>query len=119
MHFAAWRWWPNTHAAYHAGIIDNPYGFISADRKVAFAILLTHDQEVQLDSREDSIRYYPSFDDRCRVKLMQTISGDDRKAVRVLRSARLLSPVAPVAGIRYDGLYVLYRPGTVNQMKGN
>ncbi|KAL9044758.1 MAG: hypothetical protein Q9214_002124 [Letrouitia sp. 1 TL-2023] len=102
--FKIGSWWPNSLAASEAGIIDNPHWAITADIDVAYAILLTENREKLLPKGEGS-RFFPYPDDRSVVKLMQTISGNHRIAVRVLRSGSLESPLAPTAGVRYDGLY--------------
>ncbi|KAI4161252.1 MAG: hypothetical protein LQ342_005044 [Letrouitia transgressa] len=102
--FKIGSWWPNSLAACEAGIIDDPQWAITADIDVAYAILLTENREKQLPNGEGS-RFFPYPGDRSVVKLMQTISGNHRIAVRVLRSGSLESPLAPTAGVRYDGLY--------------
>ncbi|KAL9607521.1 MAG: hypothetical protein Q9167_007569 [Letrouitia subvulpina] len=102
--FKIGSWWPNSLAAFEGGIIDNPHWAITADIDVAYAVLLTENREKQLPKGEGS-RFFPYPGDRSVVKLMQTISGNHRIAVRVLRSGSLESPLAPTAGVRYDGLY--------------
>lgn len=50
--------------------------------------------------------YTPYANDPGAVKLMATIGGEQRSTIRVLRSWRLRSSLAPAAGLRYDGLSV-------------
>lgn len=83
--------------------MDNVQYHITADEEVAYAIALTLDTE--RDSfQEESFSYAPHSSDSGVFKLMATINGEQRKVVRVLRSWKLRSPLAPSAGLRYDGL---------------
>lgn len=67
---------------------------------------MTEHTETNLSTNDESCSYTPPPGDPGAYKLMATINGEQRKAVRVLRSWRLRSPLSPVGGIRYDGLYV-------------
>ncbi|KAL9631710.1 MAG: hypothetical protein Q9164_005741, partial [Protoblastenia rupestris] len=80
---------------------------ISYDADLAYAILLTNDQETALEPYDGTmIRYTPPSHDYGVFKLMKTMaSTGSEKVVRVLRSWRLNSTWRPRAGIRYDGLY--------------
>lgn len=57
-------------------------------------------------AKEESCSFTPRPNDPGAFKMMATINGEQRNTIRVLRSWRLQSPLAPTAGIRYDGLYV-------------
>ncbi|KAL9584001.1 MAG: hypothetical protein Q9212_002384 [Teloschistes hypoglaucus] len=102
--FQVGDWWLNCAAACFHGIVDNLQYHITADEEVAYAIALTLDTE--RDSfQDDSFSYAPHSSDPGIFKLMATINGEQRKVVRVLRSWKLRSPLAPRVGLRYDGLY--------------
>lgn len=101
-------WWLNSAAACRDGIIDNPHSCVTSDEDVAYAITMTQHTETN-DSKDDSCSFTPRPNDPGAFKLMATINGEQRNPVRVLRSWRLHSSLAPIAGLRYDGLYVSYR----------
>lgn len=87
-------------AAFRDGIIGSALRGITTNDDEAFAVLLTATEE--LVTRDDgSIRYRPATQ-RGRTKLLRNIAT--RNPVRVLRSCDLASPLAPKAGLRYDGL---------------
>ncbi|KAL8656792.1 MAG: hypothetical protein Q9210_000036 [Variospora velana] len=100
-------------AACRDGIIDNPHSCVTSDEDVAYAITMTQHTETN-ESKDDSCSFTPRHNDPGAFKLMATINGEQRNPVRVLRSWRLHSSLAPVAGLRYDGYGVkLYQsPGT-------
>ncbi|KAI4225381.1 MAG: hypothetical protein L6R36_003961 [Xanthoria steineri] len=102
--FKVGEWWLNSAAACKDGIVDNLHYRITTDNRVAYAITMTQGKEsnVSTDGRSS---YTPYANDPGAVKLMATIGGEQRSTVRVLRSWRLRSSLAPVAGLRYDGLY--------------
>ncbi|KAL8851339.1 MAG: hypothetical protein Q9221_003706 [Calogaya cf. arnoldii] len=62
-------------------------------------------------SADGNSSYTPYANDPGAVKLMATIGGEQRSTIRVLRSWRLRSALAPAAGLRYDGLSVDERSG--------
>ena len=62
-------------------------------------------QELASDAKTGILRYAAPSRDVGVFKLMNTISSSERAAVRVLRSYKLDSPIAPIGGLRYDGLY--------------
>ena len=62
-------------------------------------------QEIAAESKTGILRYKAPSRDRAVFKLMHTISSSERQVVRVLRSCKLDSPMAPIGGLRYDGLY--------------
>ncbi len=99
-------WWLKPAAAYRDGIIDETSHSITADQNGAYAIVLTGSCETDL-GREREIRYQAAVDDPGVFKLTKTMlrADPDEKVVRVLRSWKLRSKVAPKAGLRYDGLY--------------
>lgn len=100
-------WWLKPAAAYRDGIIDETAHGITADEHGAYAIVLTGSCETDL-GRERDIRYMAAVDDPGVWRLTKTMLREDpeEKVVRVLRSWRLRSKIAPKAGLRYDGLYV-------------
>lgn len=61
------------------------------------------DQEA-LTTTDGLTRYSATGADPGVFKLTNTIKSDVRGVVRVLRSWKLRSKIAPVAGLRYDGL---------------
>ncbi|KAL8674031.1 MAG: hypothetical protein Q9168_001563 [Polycauliona sp. 1 TL-2023] len=87
-----------------AGIIDNLHYRITSDNRVAYAIAMTQENESKV-SKDGNSSYTPYSDDPGVSKLMATINGEQRSTIRVLRSWRLRSSLAPAAGLRYDGLY--------------
>ena len=62
---------------------------------------MTDDEEVET-SEENVFRYRASYRDPGCLQLMKNVHS--RGLVRVLRSWRLFSRLAPRAGLRYDGL---------------
>ena len=98
------RWWLNGAAACRDGIVNNPYYHITADEDVAYAVAMTQMMESNC-SKYESCSYTAQAGDLGIFKLMATINGEQRKVIRVLRSWKLHSPLAPSAGLRYDGLY--------------
>ncbi|KAL8827096.1 MAG: hypothetical protein Q9191_003395 [Dirinaria sp. TL-2023a] len=107
-------WWIKPAAAFRDGIIDASHNSISADAEAAYAIRMGgHDEESEgfyqnkkIDEVErTTIKYTPSVHEPKHgiYRLMETIRSG--KAVRVLRSWKLKSSLAPKAGLRYDGLY--------------
>ncbi|KAL8925368.1 MAG: hypothetical protein Q9172_002248 [Xanthocarpia lactea] len=103
--FKVGDWWLNSAAACRDGITDNLRYRITADNNVAYAITMTHGNETSV-SKHDRSSYTPYPNDPGAIKLMATIGGEERRTVRILRSWKLQSSLAPVAGIRYDGYAV-------------
>ncbi len=62
------------------------------------------DEEESLTTTDGLTRYLTSGSDPGVFKLTKSIASNVRGVVRVLRSWRLRSRLAPVAGLRYDGL---------------
>ncbi|KAL8990135.1 MAG: hypothetical protein Q9177_001138 [Variospora cf. flavescens] len=108
-------WWLNSAAACRDGIIDNPHSCVTSDEDVAYAITMTQHTETN-DSKDDSCSFTPRPNDPGAFKLMATINGEQRNPVRVLRSWRLDSSLAPIAGLRYRvtgyGVKLSQSPGT-------
>ncbi|KAL8711160.1 MAG: hypothetical protein Q9220_004305 [cf. Caloplaca sp. 1 TL-2023] len=102
--FQVGDWWLNCAAACRDGIVDNPHYRITAGKTVAYAIAMTQGNETG-QYRDDSCSYTPLPGDLGVFRLMTTVNGQERKVLRVLRSWKLQSPLAPAAGVRYDGLY--------------
>ena len=104
-------WWLKPAAAYRDGIIDETSHGITANENGAFAIVLTGNCEVDL-GRDQAIRYTAAVDDPGVFRLTKTMQHEDpdQKVVRVLRSWKLRSKMAPKAGLRYDGLSVSFSP---------
>jgi hypothetical protein len=106
-------WWINTMFALRDGIIDNKCvnGGICCDDKTAYALVMREADEIQADNPSDIVYKCRLGDARC-FRLIQVCR--DRRPIRVLRSHSLASLWAPVAGVRYDGLYVTcHSPSTV------
>ena len=104
-------WWLKPAAAYRDGIIDETSHGITANENGAYAIVLTGNCEVDL-GRDQAIRYTAAVDDPGVFRLTKTMQHEDpdQKVVRVLRSWKLRSKIAPKAGLRYDGLWVSFSP---------
>ncbi|MCJ1378322.1 hypothetical protein MMC17_001419 [Xylographa soralifera] len=100
--FTVGDWWIKPAAAYRDGIIHGSTNGITADVEGAYAIFMTDNEEVKT-SEENIFRYWASPKDPGCLQLMKNVHS--RKLVRVLRSWRLYSSLAPKAGLRYDGLY--------------
>lgn len=66
-------------------------------------MILKKGEEIQIGGCGLS-RYTTSGVDREALKLSKPMIGDRRGVIRVLRSSKLRSALAPAAGIRYDGL---------------
>lgn len=100
----AYSWWINPMFAYHDGIIENgsSTGSITCCQKVAYAILLTHEDEIA-STHPNNFIYRPKDDDPGRYRLTAATMSS-RQPVRILRSHTLRSLWSPRAGVRYDGL---------------
>lgn len=96
-------WWIHPIFAYHDGIISSPdpKGGITADSEGAYAITLTHIDNI--DDKQSEFKYKIRNDDPGRFRLINNFLPV-KAPIRVLRSHTLRSTYAPVAGIRYDGL---------------
>lgn len=94
--------------AYRAGIIDsgNPAGGIVSDSDGAYAVVLTDSDEVS-GNDPNHFQYRARDGDPGRYRLTAA-TPESRQPVRILRSHMLHSFLKPRAGIRYDGLYVLW-----------
>ncbi|KAL8967792.1 MAG: hypothetical protein Q9183_002760 [Haloplaca sp. 2 TL-2023] len=114
--FQIGQWWLNCAAACRDGIVNNPYYHITADEDVAYAIAMTQMMESNC-SKHESCSYTAQAGDPGIFKLMATINGEQRKVIRVLRSWKLHSPLAPSAGLRYDGLYRVMGYGVKSSYK--
>ena len=97
------RWWIKAAAAFRDGIIDETGEGITANEHGAYAIVMKNNEETWT-TKEGLVRYLPSGVGAGVFKLINTITSDVRGVVRVLRSWKLQSPLAPAAGLRYDGL---------------
>lgn len=96
-------WWIKAAAAFRDGIIDETSWGITADKYAAYAIVIRGNEET-MTATDGLIRYSTSGSDPGVIKLTKNILDHVRGVVRVLRSWKLQSPQAPVAGLRYDGL---------------
>ncbi|KAL6720512.1 hypothetical protein ACLMJK_002436 [Lecanora helva] len=97
-------WWLKPAAAYRDGIIDHTSHAITADHNGAYAIVVNGSKEENLQP-DGTFTYHASLSDPGALKLTKTMTTDTEKIVRVLRSWKLRSKLAPKAGLRYDGLY--------------
>lgn len=66
-------------------------------------MILKDGEETQI-GENGLTRYTISGLDRGLLQLSKPMIGDRRSVVRILRSSKLCSPLAPAAGLRYDGL---------------
>lgn len=100
-------WWLKPAAAYRDGIVDETSHGITANENGAYAIVLTGSCEIDL-GRDGEIRYKAAVSDPGVFRLTKTMlrADPEEKVVRVLRSWKLRSKIAPKAGLRYDGLHV-------------
>ena len=96
-------WWLKPAAAFRDGIIDETSHAITADHRGVYAIVLTRAQAKDLD-REGHVKFHAAQNDPEALKLIRIGISDTDKVVRVLRSWKLRSKLAPKAGLRYDGL---------------
>lgn len=105
MHADSWngRWWIKTIAAVRDGIIGPASKAITADKDGAYAMILKNGEETHL-GEHGLTRFTSSGVDRDILQLAKPMTGDRRGTVRILRSCKLRSPLAPTAGLRYDGL---------------
>lgn len=90
--------------AYRAGIIDNgsPAGGITCDSHDAYALLMTHNDEISSPTPNSFVyRSKPSDTGRYR---LTAATAESRHPIRVLRSHTLPSFWTPKAGVRYEGL---------------
>lgn len=97
-------WWISPLFAFRDGIIDSaePSGGIVADADGAYAVLMTHDEEVSAPT-PDAFVYRARNRDPGRYRLTAA-TRESRQPVRVMRGHGLRSFWSPKAGIRYDGL---------------
>ena len=100
MGFRVGSWWLNTAAALRAGIISSIENFVTADRQLAYAVIMNGDHERPGATANEFILHMTVG--ALRLKLMA--SYRNRKPIRILRSHTLKSSLAPMAGVRYDGL---------------
>ncbi|KAL1296769.1 hypothetical protein AAFC00_000233 [Neodothiora populina] len=100
-------WWINAMYAYRAGIIDNgnPLGGITSDGKGAYALLMTHHDEIS-GPGSLSCTYRCKSSDTGRYRLTSAYV-EARQPLRLLRSHTLRSFWTPRAGVRYEGLYTV------------
>ena len=96
-------WWIKSAAAFRDGIIDGTGRGITADENGAYAIIIRCDEE-DGSGKGENIRYFAPSKDPGIFRLTNTIASSVRGVIRVLRSWRLHSPMAPAGGLRYDGL---------------
>lgn len=96
-------WWIKAAAAFRDGVIDETSWGITADEHGAYAIVIKGNEE-SMTATDGLIRYSTSGSDPGVTKLTKSVLGHVRGVVRILRSWKLQSPLAPVAGLRYDGL---------------
>ena len=96
-------WWLSTMFAFRDGIIDSQTvtGGICCDDRAAFALVMRETEEIQGENPSNIVYKCRLGDARC-FRLIQACR--DGRPVRVLRSHRLASLWAPVAGVRYEGL---------------
>ena len=85
------------------GIIGSASKRITADKDGTYAMILKDGEETQIGEQELT-RYATSGGDRDVLQLSKAMIGDRRSVVRIIRSSKLRSPLAPTAGLRYDGL---------------
>lgn len=96
-------WWLKPAAAYRDGIIDKTAHAITADDNGAYAIVMSGGSEQDLKA-DEQFMYRAALHDPGVFKLTKTMTTNTEKIVRVLRSWKLRSNLAPKAGLRYDGL---------------
>ena len=98
-------WWLKPAAAFRDGIIDETSHAVTADDHGVYAIVLTKTQSEDL-GREGHFKFHAAHNDPEAPKLRRAAISinDTDKIVRVLRSWKLRSDLAPKAGLRYDGL---------------
>ena len=98
-----YSWWLKPAAAYRDGIIDKTAHAITADDNGAYAIVMSGSSEQALELGGQFV-YRAALHDPGVFKLTKTMITNTEKVVRVLRSWKLRSKLAPKAGLRYDGL---------------
>lgn len=82
-------------------MLDNSNDGITANENGAYAVLMTDEEELERGTGE-VVFYNASFRDPGKFWLLKNLTS--RAPVRVLRTWKLRSTLAPTAGIRYDGL---------------
>jgi hypothetical protein len=94
--------------ALRAGIIDSRSvnGGLCWSDKGAYALVLRGRDEIKCESPE-KFTYKCQQNDRGMFRLTAKCHERDRCYIRVLRTHALYSMWAPVAGIRYDGMFEL------------
>lgn len=102
-------WWISALFAHRDGIIDSASseGRIVSDADAAYAIVMAGSDEV-FSPDGQTIQYRARNNDPGRYRLTAA-SPESRHPIRVLRSHRLNSLWRPRAGLRYEGLCVLWR----------
>ena len=84
-------------------MIDESLVGITADETGAYAIVMINGQEFYPSSDYDLVGYIASSKDPGVNMLRRGLLS--RHPIRLLRTSRLRSVLAPEAGVRYDGLY--------------
>ncbi|KAI9766896.1 MAG: hypothetical protein M1840_006193 [Geoglossum simile] len=109
--FEVGDWWIHPICASRDGIIGNT-GRITASEQGVYAITLTKDNATDIGEDKVLCKWNSgdhegdAMDAR---KLLRNVLS--REPVRVLRTSTLGSKLAPIAGVRYDGLYDVVRHG--------
>ncbi|KAF2663683.1 hypothetical protein BT63DRAFT_483869 [Microthyrium microscopicum] len=120
--FPVGSWWINSLFAFRDGIIDSRSvdGGLCWSGRGCYAIVLRGRDEINCQY-PDKFTYDCQHNDRGMFRLTAKCHERDRCFVRVLRTHALYSLWAPVAGIRYDGMYKVvgwtWKPSTDEQLK--
>lgn len=97
------RWWIKSIAAVRDGIIGALSKGTTADKDGAYAVILKDGEETPINEHGLTL-YTTSATGRSVLQLTKPTANDRRNVIRVLRASKLRSPLAPAAGLRYDGL---------------
>ncbi|KAI9842686.1 MAG: hypothetical protein M1837_006971 [Sclerophora amabilis] len=114
--FLVGDWWINRAAAFRDGAIDNPDGRFSYSKWGVCALVLALGEEEILKEESNDDLEISSW--KCKMtEFKPGPKGEGMWALtsnmlcgeqtRLLRSWKLTSPLAPTAGLRYDGMYTI------------
>lgn len=100
-------WWIKPACAYRDGMLDDPNSDVAVGEYGAYAIVLAHGTETMTTggtSMWSCTEADVKSEQRGGGLLNMLRNMHNRTEVRVLRSWKLKSPLAPRGGFRYDGL---------------
>ncbi|KAH0541982.1 hypothetical protein FGG08_003614 [Glutinoglossum americanum] len=112
--FEVGDWWIDPICAFRDGIIENNVNRMTAGEQGVYAMVLTKNDAIDTEKGTtlcewNSDQYEEESDALDARKLLK--NAISHEPIRVLRTSMMQSKMAPVVGVRYDGLYRVLRYG--------